>query len=44
MLVPRREYRRHWHRLLHDHTAEAIAKGVTQIKHANVTFVPYQLG
>jgi amino acid transporter len=44
VLVPRREYRRHWHRLLHDHTAESIAKGITQIKHANVTFVPYQLG
>jgi hypothetical protein len=43
VLVPRREYRRHWHRLLHDHTAVSIAKGITQVKHANVTFVPYQL-
>ena len=44
VLVPRREYRRVWHQLLHDKTGEQIAKGLAQIKHANVTFVPYQLG
>jgi hypothetical protein len=44
VLVPRREYRRFWHRFLHDHTAEQIAKAVTLVRHANVTFVPYQLG
>ena len=44
VLVPRREYRRVWHRFLHDHTAEEIAKAVTQMQHANVTFIPYQLG
>ncbi len=44
ILVPRREYRRGWHQLLHDKTSEQIAKGIAQIKHANVTFVPYQLG
>ncbi|MGI8662143.1 MAG: APC family permease [Acidimicrobiales bacterium] len=44
VLVPRREYRRFWHRFLHDHTAAQIAKGVTLLKHANVTFIPYQLG
>jgi hypothetical protein len=44
VLVPRREYRRFWHRLLHDRTAEAIAQVVVQLPHANVTFVPYHLG
>jgi hypothetical protein len=44
VLVTRREYRRFWHRLLHDHTGEAIAKGLARVEHANVTFVPYQLG
>jgi hypothetical protein len=44
VLVPRREYRRFWHRLLHDRTADAIAKAISQLPHANVTFVPYHLG
>jgi len=44
VLVTRREYRRAWHRLLHDHTGEAIAKALSRIPHANVTFVPFQLG
>jgi hypothetical protein len=44
VLVPRREYRRFWHRLLHDRTADAIASAVSRLPHANVTFVPYHLG
>jgi amino acid transporter len=44
VLVPRRQYRRLWHRLLHDRTGEAIAKALARVQHANVTFVPYQLG
>jgi hypothetical protein len=44
VLVPRREYRRFWHRFLHDRTSEAIAKALARVRHANVTFVPYQLG
>jgi amino acid transporter len=44
VLVTRRGYRRVWHRLLHDHTGDAIAKGLARVEHANVTFVPYQLG
>ncbi len=44
VLVPRREYRRFWHRLLHDRTADSIARAVSQLPHANVTFVPYHLG
>ena len=41
---PARVYRRFWHRLLHDHTGDAIAAAVAGLPHANVTFVPYQLG
>jgi hypothetical protein len=44
VLLPRREYRRFWHRLLHDRTGDAIARAVSQLPHANVTFVPYHLG
>jgi amino acid transporter len=44
VLVPRRQYRRFWHRLLHDRTSEAIAKALARVPHANVTFVPYHLG
>ena len=43
VLVPRREYTRSWHRLLHDRTGDAIAKVVSGLPHANVTFVPYHL-
>jgi hypothetical protein len=43
VLVPRREYTRSWHRLLHDRTSESIAKVVAGLPHANVTFVPYHL-
>jgi hypothetical protein len=44
VLIPRRHYRRFWHRLLHDRTGDAIAKALARVPHANVTFVPYQLG
>ena len=44
VLIPKREYRRFWHRLLHDRTANAIASAVSQLPHANVTFVPYHIG
>jgi amino acid transporter len=43
VLVPRRHYRRIWHRLLHDRTAESISRVVSRIPHANLTFVPYHL-
>jgi hypothetical protein len=43
VLIPRREYRSAWHRLLHDHTADDIAKALADVPHANVTFVPYHL-
>jgi amino acid transporter len=44
VLIPRRQYRRFWHRLLHDRTSDAIAKSLARVPHANVTFVPFQLG
>jgi amino acid transporter len=44
VLVPRRRYRRLWHRLLHDGTGEQIADAVSRLPHANVTFVPFHLG
>jgi amino acid transporter len=44
LLLPRRVYTRSWHKLLHDHTADAIAAAVSGLPHANVTFVPYHMG
>jgi amino acid transporter len=43
VLIPRRIYRRAWHRLLHDRTADAIAEALAPLPHANVTIVPYHL-
>lgn len=43
ILIPRREYRSAWHRLLHDRTGDSIARAISDIAHANVTFVPYHL-
>jgi amino acid transporter len=44
VLVPRREYTRLWHRLLHDRTGESIADTLSNVPHVNVTFVPYHMG
>jgi amino acid transporter len=44
VLMPHRVYRRFWHRLLHDSTADEIARSIGQLPHANVTQVPYHLG
>jgi amino acid transporter len=43
VLIPRREYRSRWHRLLHDRTADSIARSLADVPHANVTFVPFHL-
>jgi len=43
VLLPDRKYRGPWHRLLHDQTAEAIARDVSMLPHTNVTSVPFQL-
>ncbi len=44
VLLPRREYNRFWHRLLHDRTADAMAAPLSDLPHANVTIVPFHLG
>jgi hypothetical protein len=44
VLMPHRVYRRFWHRLLHDRTADEMARSISQLAHANVTQVPYHLG
>jgi len=44
VLIPRRRYRRAWHQLLHDRTADSIADALAGIAHCNVTIVPYVLG
>jgi amino acid transporter len=44
VLLPQRKYRRFWHRLLHDRTADAIAVALSNMTHVNVTIVPYLLG
>ncbi|HEY7133675.1 MAG TPA: amino acid permease [Acidimicrobiia bacterium] len=44
ILLPRIEYNRPWHRILHDRTSRSIASVLSDLPHANVTFVPYQLG
>jgi len=44
VLIPRREYSRTWHRLLHDHSSKSIVQVLGDIPHCNVTIVPYHLG
>jgi hypothetical protein len=44
VLLPRREYTRSWHRLLHDQTASRIARALSTLPHCNVTIVPFHLG
>ncbi len=44
VLVPRRIYPRFWHRLVHDRTADNLARAMAAIPHCNVTFVPYLMG
>ena len=41
VLLPRREYTRFWHRLVHDRTADSIAKALAGLPHTNVTIVPF---
>jgi amino acid transporter len=44
VLLPRLEYDRVWHRLLHDRTARSIAAALADVPHASVTLIPYHLG
>ncbi len=41
VLLPERKYRGVWHRILHDQTADAIVRDVSQLAHASVTLVPF---
>jgi amino acid transporter len=41
VLLPDRKYTGLWHRVLHDRTADAIERAVSQLAHANVTTVPF---
>jgi amino acid transporter len=43
VLLPDRKYGGLWHRILHDQTAEGIAREVSRLSHANVTTVPFHL-
>ena len=44
ILIPRREYTKVWHRLLHDRSSNAIVAALGDTPHCNVTIVPYHLG
>ncbi len=44
VLIPRREYTKGWHRLLHDNSSGGIIDTLSQLAHCNVTVVPYHLG
>ncbi|MCU1396515.1 MAG: nucleic acid binding OB-fold tRNA/helicase-type [Ilumatobacteraceae bacterium] len=44
ILVPRREYTKLWHRVLHDRSSSAIVAALADVPHCNVTIVPYHLG
>jgi hypothetical protein len=44
VVIAERRYGRFWGRLLHDRTADALARDISQIPHANVTTVPFHLG
>ncbi len=44
VLVPRREYEKRWHRLLHDRSSSSLVAALSGRPHCNVTIVPYHLG
>jgi amino acid transporter len=43
VLIPRLEYDKVWHRLVHDRTADRLAATLSALPHCNVTIVPYHL-
>ena len=43
VLLPERKYRGLWRRILHDQTADDIVEAISQLPHANVTTVPFQM-
>ena len=44
VVLPRRTYRRWWHRLLHDRTGRTIARALAGRPHVDVVDLPYRLG
>ena len=44
VLIPRREYTKVWHRLLHDRSSARLTAALSSLPHCNVTVVPYHLG
>lgn len=44
VLIPRREYTKRWHRLLHDRSSNPLAAALGNVPHCSVTIVPYHLG
>jgi len=44
VLIPRREYVKKWHRMLHDHSSSGLAAALAEVPNCNVTFVPYLIG
>jgi len=44
VLIPRREYTKRWHRMLHDRSSNPIAAALADLQHCSVTIVPYHLG
>jgi len=44
VVVAERRYGGLWRRILHDQTADALARDISRIPHANVTTVPFHLG
>jgi len=44
ILIPRHEYTKVWHRLLHDRSSNSIVAALGDTPHCNVTIVPYHLG
>jgi amino acid transporter len=43
VLIPRLEYSKVWHRLVHDRTADRLVETLSELPHCNVTIVPYHL-
>lgn len=43
VIIPRLHRNRWWHQLIHDHTANGIARALEGLEHVNVTFVPHRI-
>ncbi len=43
VLIPDRQYKGVWQRILHDHTADSLVRDLSSLPHVNVTRVPFHL-